>query len=72
MVQHAAAMLLRRLRWPQEGLALALEVVADGRRLLLSLLSPQLPDGDTGWDWWSISVKRLECMVLRSMCWLLL
>lgn len=56
MVQQAAAMVLRRLRCP------ALE--ADGRLLLLSLLLLQLPEGGTGsWDWWSVSVERLECMM---------
>ena len=54
---------LRRLRCPHFLRAL------DGRLLLLpSLLSPQLPEGDSGWDWWSMSVKRLEGMVLFGNC----
>ena len=55
---EAAAMLLRRLRCPHE--LAALEAIDDGRLLLLP---PQLAEGDTGWDWWSMSVKRLGCMV---------
>ena len=58
MVQQAAAMLLRRLRCPHEELA-ALEAIDDGRLLLPS----QLAEGDTGWDWWSMSLKRLEGMM---------
>ena len=52
-------MLLRRLRCPHEKLA-ALEAIDDGRLLLPS----QLAEGDTGWDWWSMSVKRLEFMLI--------
>ena len=51
-------MLLRRLRCPHEKLA-ALEAIDDGRLLLPS----QLAEGDTGWDWWSMSLKRLEGMM---------
>ena len=51
-------MLLRRLRCPHEKLA-ALEAIDDGRLLLPS----QLAEGDTGRDWSSMSLKRLECMM---------
>ena len=51
-------MLLRRLRCPHEKPA-ALEAIDDGRLLLPS----QLAEGDTGWDWWSMSLKRLEGMM---------
>ena len=55
--EAAVAMALRRLRCPHVLRAL------DGRLLLLSLLSTEEPGGDSGCDWRSMSVKRLEGMI---------
>ena len=60
-----AIMPLRRLRCPHFLLAL------DGR-LLLPSLSTEEPGGDSGCDWRSMSVKRLEGMLRCEYGWIAL